>query len=169
MIDISVYKLYSGVFKLNDKIYLAIFGGLIIARGCLRVFDASNEIKADFDICISMLGLLLFTQKFLMKFTNLWFSICWFLLTIVFGLIGGETLSFYNLFLFFLYHIIRFLFITVYKKEFVPPVTYRSSYEIVSDEWAGRSTEDEDIKYKRILLIAAIVVLWLSAKYSSGY
>lgn len=100
-------------------------------------------------------------SSFAAYFSSLYFSICWFLLSVIYAIEGGRALSYVCLFLFLLCQIVRLLFIRRYNMEFIPPEAMKGRFISVYDEREGRASNEKDNAYMKIIIWGAAVILSL--------
>ena len=153
---------------LNDIVSLAIFFAIDIGRLCLNIFSQAEKYKFFYDVGFAFLMIFIMVSAFAACFSSLYFSICWFLLSVLYIVEGDRALSWVCLLLFLLCHIVRFLFMRRYNIEFVPSEPMKGRFTSVYSELEGRASDDRDNTYMKIIIWGAILILcsclWLSGK-----
>lgn len=158
---------------ISDIVYLSIFCVIIILRVCLNfinVFSYDRElVKIIYEILADFLTLFMVTTSpFCIRFRNYFFAIIWTILSIAFNLTDFRPITIAPLMLLVLFYIIRFIFRTIYKREFIPATLSKSSSYSYFSVIDNRSSEKEDAIFTRIYFfigfICLILSIFLSAK-----
>ena len=126
---------------LNDIVSLAIFFAIDIGRLCLNIFSQVEKYKVFYDVGFALLMIFIMVSSFAACFSSLYFSICWFLLSVLYIVEGDRALSYVSLLLFLLCHIVRLLFILRCNTEFVPPEAMKGRFISVYSELEGRASD----------------------------
>ena len=145
---------------LNDIVSLAIFFSLDIGRLCLNFFSEQGKYKFIYDAGFAFLMIFIIVSPFAACFSSLYFSICWFVLSVLYGVEGARALSYVCMLLFLLCHIVRLLFIRRYNIEFVPPEPMKGRMISVYSELEGRASDDRDNTYMKIIIWGAAFILF---------
>ena len=144
---------------LNDIVSLSIFFALDIGRLCLNIFSQAEKYKFFYDVGFAFLMIFIMVSSFAARFSSLYFSTCWFLLSVLYVVEGDRALSYVSLLLFLLYHIVRLLFMLRYKMEFVPPEATKGRFISVYSELEDRSSDNRDNTYMKMIIWGATFIL----------
>lgn len=145
---------------LNDIISVAIFFAIDIGRLCLNIFSQAEKYKFFYDVGFAFLIIFIVVSSFAACFSSLYFSICWFLLSVLYIVEGDRALSYVCLLLFLLCQIVRLLFIRRYNMEFVPPEAMKGRFTSVYSKLEGRASDDRDNNYMKIIIWGAAMILF---------
>ena len=164
----TILRLEIRKLDLNDIVLIAIFFALDIGRLCFNIFSQSVIHKFIYDVGFVFIMMFFMATSIAYCFSSFYFSLCWFLLSIIYSIEGGRALSYFCLLLYLVCHLTRYLFIRRYKIEFVPPESMKGRFYSVYNEREGRSSDERDNNYMQIIIWGAILLLplclWLSGK-----
>ncbi|MCQ6961432.1 hypothetical protein NPE20_25890 [Mucilaginibacter sp. JC4] len=163
----TIFHLEIRKLNLEEIISLAIFFAIDIGRLCLNIFSQPEKYKFFYDFGLAFLMMFVVVSSFAAYFTSFYFSITWFLLSVLYIVEGDRALSYLCLLLFLLFHCVRLLFIRRYKIEFVPPEPLKGRFRSVYSELEGRSSDKRDNTYMSIIIWGATFI-FLSCLMLSG-
>lgn len=152
-------KLEARKFIVSDYLYLA---GYIIGI-MLYVFASKYQPRNIFAISFTVsiiCGGQTISSPFGLRFRNVYFSILWLILSLIF-LIANYFTALIPLLTFILYHIIRMIFWKKNKREFIPYETGKGQMYRYKSYFEGRYGDLKDKRYTKILLGIGILIILL--------
>jgi len=138
-----------------------------IGRLYLNYSSYPVSFKFFYDLIFAFLAILALASPFLIRFTNIFYSIGWLFLSLLYIIEADRAISAVAFFLFLSYHIIRYFFRTKYNREFIPPNLGRGWSIDQYNELEGRSSGTEDANYLKLFVWIAAVIL-LGCLFLSG-
>lgn len=141
----------------SDLFFLLIFA--LENFAFLFFSDTFQNQKIIFTIfTVIIIWFLIFTTPFGLRFKNLYFSISWLFLSLLF-LVNNYRIALVPLVAFGAYHFLRFVFYLKYDKEFIPFYLNRGRLERYVCKIEGRGGYKEDKTYMKILIFIGIIVI----------
>ena len=129
-----------------------------------------SETKSKFISSLFISGIIanfILATPFGIRFRNFYFSIIWFILSLIF-LLNSTSFSKLPLLLFILYHILRLFFWKAYKKEFIPYSAGRGKLYRYVSKIEGRGGYKEDRMYMIIMILLGFVLFMYCLLESVG-
>lgn len=147
-------------FIISDYLYLIAY--FISVAYYLYVMEYNSENKLAVSLFVSLaVGFQTISGPFGLRFRNVYFSMIWLLLSSVF-VIENYYLGIVPILTFALYHSIRFVFWRKYNREFIPYEVGRGTLYRHSSFFEGRSGNNKDKRYTKILLAIGILIVMFS-------
>ncbi|SCW74413.1 hypothetical protein SAMN03159284_03697 [Mucilaginibacter sp. NFR10] len=142
-----------------DWAVMVIFIAIIIGRCVVLAFFFKPMLIFFYDFIFAFLILTLMMSSYLYKYSNMSFSLMWFLLCIIYALPGNRPLAFFGLLLFIAYHIIRLSYIRRFGQEFIPPEPSKNRFIPVYNIDEQRESNEQDNLYMRIFTWCGLIIL----------
>jgi len=144
-------------FDILDQISLALFALSIIGHFVISIYFPEKKILNTYIISWAIAFFVL-TTAFGLRFRNVYFSIVWLVLSLLF-LIDNYSFSKIPILTFMLYHSVRLIFWRKYHREFIPYELGRRKFLWYFSETEGRRGSKEDRKYSKILLFVGVLII----------
>jgi len=156
----------------TDCIILSVFLALIIIRYSLNLVSIPNRDsglnKIMYEIAVSFILVFSMVGPLSIRFRNVLFMIAWLLLGFLYFLTDTRPLTCMPFILFFLYHIIRVIFGSLYKIEYIPCNLSRSKSYPYFSHWDNRESSNRDAVFTRLYFFAAFISS-LASIFLSGH
>jgi hypothetical protein len=155
----TVGKLELRKFTFSDCLYLLVYCFAVGYTVFLSIHD-SKEIKLVSLFISLIIGFFTISSPFGLRFRNVYFSILWLTLSIIF-LISNDLVAVIPLSSFLLYHLLRAMFWKQHNKEFVPYEVGRGAIIQYKSNFEGRSGTAKDKVYTQMLLWIGLALIGL--------
>nr|WP_314838587.1 hypothetical protein [uncultured Flavobacterium sp.] len=147
-------------FLASDYLYIIAF--FVSVSYYFYVIEYKPEDKFATSLFISwIVGFQTISSPFGLRFRNIYFSVIWLLLSSIF-LIGNNYFGFVPILTFVLYHILRMIFWSKHNREFIPYQTGKGAMFRHRSFFEGRSGNNKDKLYTKILLLIGISIIMFS-------
>lgn len=153
-------KLEVRKFIISDYLYIIAFFVSVLYYFYVREYKPKDIIVTSLFISW-FVGFQTISSPFGLRFRNIYFSIIWLLLSSVF-LIGNNYFGFVPILTFVLYHIIRIIFWRKHSREFISYQIGKGAIFRHRSFFEGRSGNNKDKLYTKILLLIGISIIMFS-------
>lgn len=141
----------------TDILCLSLFSLILLAN--ILLFGELPKYRITSMVFLSFLpGILTISTPFGLRFRNVWFSLIWLLLVLVFAFANNSSLVYFPLASFLLYHIIRMAFWKNYNREFIPFEIARGHYFRYRSQTEGKAGSQKDKNYMKILFWIGFII-----------
>jgi hypothetical protein len=158
-----------------EMVTLSVFLTVVLLMAFTPFIPIENNKALKFKLGLFTAGTVLFlinTTSFANRFTNITFSLIWFVLStllIVFGLNAATPLNCVPLLEFFLYQILRFIFWKNYYKEFIPADIYRNTVSDHYSEGEDLNNDKYDKSYMKWMQWLGAIIFIVSTFFMVGF
>lgn len=153
-------KLEFRSFILTDYLYLTGFTILVLLSRFPHFFGLNNSFSYSGTINISLILSFLTAGPFGLRFRNVFFSIIWLILCLLF-VVDGYYVTFVPLVLFFMYHIVRRCFWYYHKKELIPFHIAKGALFRHRSYFEQRSGTAIDKRYTKIIGVLSFLIFFI--------
>lgn len=153
ILNLEIRKLDKFDFIILILFGFAIFLNILISKNYQEYLFESNLI-----ISFIVINFMISTSSFLVRFRNIYFSLIWIVLSLIF-LFTGNSIAKAPFLLFLLFHFLRFIFLQKYGREFIPYTSTKFKLYRYVSKIEGRGGYKEDRKFTKILIVLGILVI----------